>query len=853
MPTRSQSPPQQLIPLPPPLSGTAAGAAGTSHKNVSANPSSQPPPLPTEILSYHDGYEAQNGTVVQYHSEWTKQHQLEGDGLLPLLYDHLWKSDRTREHRLREALIPDTVVFEHNFPRAWYTYDMKTQELVKRAGKLLDSASIYRHFCGGDPRHGASSPDGRRHSSFTGVAAGAEESLMPASSRPRGNSRVGGGSGRAAIPTGGCDIVAQFYYRSVTVPLDHHQQRYQRYNQQSSPSGSGRSSPRRGAPRDGDSHRHHHYGTASDREPREELTTAVEYFTKETLYDFLHNRKVKPDGVLQKFLIPKGESSARHNFQIQAVWSPLVTLVYKRTNKHRLNDKTTPVPERAATFDGLAHLSSESLVAEGTKARVDELCKTIAKHFFVTEHKQITRLVVYFKVDDLDRIWILWASSLRIGSDKLNPSYLRVPMQLAMRVESVNGGSSRDEVHSARRQMQRELVDRDVTLYNLTGDWAFASQCAQKFAHDARVEQQQHQAQQHSPSSETRTNNNNADDVASSSANQIKKAPHPPAPLTIATVSSSARPGTAPQTPSFVPVAIDGISGFDLSSLPRYRGLSTYETGSVASGSRSATSRHHLRNTQHVRQYISPRAPFLPTQDKQYPTDVASAAHPLHEAYLVTHPEVADKVSAGTGSTAAENTGTSLSRNPTEFATARSARNGASTSTIKALGGNKRKVATSAAAIRKTPAQRVEDGLYALALDVVYDAYSLAMEGGPKPTAPATPVQFSDELTKCLSPDELLTLGFLLRLEPNLTPPQTATGGSDNPSADALLSEFDGTPESAAAMGRFLLPSGAVTRGRRQDRPVAQIAEDVRDFFHDLFQNENTAHRLVATWEATHL
>lgn len=42
--------------------------------------------------------------------------------------------------------IPDTVVFEHSFPQAWYTYDDRNKELTKHHGKELDTMEIYKGF-----------------------------------------------------------------------------------------------------------------------------------------------------------------------------------------------------------------------------------------------------------------------------------------------------------------------------------------------------------------------------------------------------------------------------------------------------------------------------------------------------------------------------------------------------------------------------------------------------------------------------------------------------------------------------------------------------------------------------------
>lgn len=42
--------------------------------------------------------------------------------------------------------IPETVIYEHNFPQAWYAYDVKSKELSKNSGKFLDVQEIFKGF-----------------------------------------------------------------------------------------------------------------------------------------------------------------------------------------------------------------------------------------------------------------------------------------------------------------------------------------------------------------------------------------------------------------------------------------------------------------------------------------------------------------------------------------------------------------------------------------------------------------------------------------------------------------------------------------------------------------------------------
>ncbi|KAH9579740.1 hypothetical protein LSM04_000582 [Trypanosoma melophagium] len=336
----------------------------------------------TGVPTYRQGYISPSGTKVQYSNDWVKFHALEGDGLRTLLYVHLWKKNKGSESALKSVRLPDTVVYEHNFPRAWYTYDAESKEINKHPGRMLDAQSIYQHF---------------------------------------------------SQTQNGCDVVAQFLTTCV--------------------------------PQDG-------------REASEEsFLTYMEYFTAETLREFLFGHTRKPDGILQKFVIPKGETTTRRNAQLQVMWSPLMTVVYKRTNKHNLGDSQAPVHVRSATFDGDCNLSELSLVADESKGRLERICREVVDHVYFTDRKLITRMVLNFKVDDANRVWLLWCSSLRVSGDSLNPRNLRVPLMLSMRTEILNDGSSTKDRIIKRGERQQRLLVMDKQLFEFSRDYEFGYYC----------------------------------------------------------------------------------------------------------------------------------------------------------------------------------------------------------------------------------------------------------------------------------------------------------------------------------------------------------------------------------------
>ena len=79
-------------------------------------------------------------------ANWVKNHPLEGDSLITGIYKILHKRDVKTMKACKDIILPDTVVFEHNFPRGWFTTDMKNKELAKRPAKDLDAVTIYRNF-----------------------------------------------------------------------------------------------------------------------------------------------------------------------------------------------------------------------------------------------------------------------------------------------------------------------------------------------------------------------------------------------------------------------------------------------------------------------------------------------------------------------------------------------------------------------------------------------------------------------------------------------------------------------------------------------------------------------------------
>ena len=248
-------------------------------------------------------------------STWVKNHPLEGDGLVTGFYNFLYKRNTKTMKACKDVFVPDTIVFDHNFPRGWYTSDLKAKEISKKQGKELDAASIYNAF--------------------------------------------------SKTPNPSVAIVASYMCS---------------YDEE-------------------------------DANGETNTVTQVEFFNEETVKEFV-GRKVKREGILQKFLIPKGH----RNSVIQAVWSPRVCIVQRRTNVCSIKDKLQCERDpytSAVTYEGPSHFSEEGTCAGHTTEEVKNICGNIVQHFYNLEHKYITRMVLYFKVDEKDQVWLLWCGSLR--------------------------------------------------------------------------------------------------------------------------------------------------------------------------------------------------------------------------------------------------------------------------------------------------------------------------------------------------------------------------------------------------------------------------------------------------------
>ena len=159
-----------------------------------------------------------------------------------------------------------------------------------------------------------------------------------------------------------------------------------------------------------------------DKEPEEDPNKGnyiIEYFDLKKFDEFLNNKFSFEDGILQKFVDPKGDNNAT----FRLTWSPKLCLFEKCSNIRKITDTKYDIYERAVTYDGEEfQTKTEPLKGSNLPDRIEKIGMSIANHVsnITLEKIKIVRMILNFKIDKKDRIIFLWCSSLRIenGLDK---------------------------------------------------------------------------------------------------------------------------------------------------------------------------------------------------------------------------------------------------------------------------------------------------------------------------------------------------------------------------------------------------------------------------------------------------
>ena len=304
-----------------------------------------------------------------------KVHALESDGVAKHLFPFLLKMqhDLRRSHQHTQSVgslvppMPDTIVYDNNFPQAWYVFDRKGCEMVKMPGKRLDAQEIYNGFCSVERSSGGICAQ------FTAVV--------------------------RDVATGVVSAETTYLF-----PIELHNWVFQK-------DGSGRR-----------------------------------------------------EGVLQKFIPPRGES----NDTLQVTWSPHLCTMTRRANVHRINSQHVPPRDRACTFDGPPHLSIETKGNATVRETINALLKGVSSHLLEGEHRIVSRFVGLFKHDADGNLWMLHMSSIRIQNVNLLDLNARSPVEINPQYIQPDSPCSNEmiaRVSKLRVTLEGPSVFRDCKVY----------------------------------------------------------------------------------------------------------------------------------------------------------------------------------------------------------------------------------------------------------------------------------------------------------------------------------------------------------------------------------------------------
>jgi len=150
----------------------------------------------------------------------------------------------------------------------------------------------------------------------------------------------------------------------------------------------------------------------------------MEYLDMDKLTELLTERT--ETGIIQRFVAPRG----KWNETLRVVWTPSVVLMERCRNKSTFKDRTIPLYERTATYDGQMHTCScYEIRAQPTIDLLNQCCHAVRTHVQEVTKHQIDRMVLFFKVDQKNRTWLTHASSIRLQSVSNAPCHRSLQLE----------------------------------------------------------------------------------------------------------------------------------------------------------------------------------------------------------------------------------------------------------------------------------------------------------------------------------------------------------------------------------------------------------------------------------------
>ncbi|KAJ9446910.1 hypothetical protein DIPPA_12889 [Diplonema papillatum] len=129
--------------------------------------------------------------------------------------------------------------------------------------------------------------------------------------------------------------------------------------------------------------------------------TVVEFMDAQGLRNFLSNRDARPDGILQKFVCTQSLNAV-----VQVIWTPYFARATRYQNVHKISNTRIGLYERCVTHEGRSQYSHEVACSPHIVRELSDACKVFSEHYYAVEHKLVTRLVLYFKFDQLKLLFL---------------------------------------------------------------------------------------------------------------------------------------------------------------------------------------------------------------------------------------------------------------------------------------------------------------------------------------------------------------------------------------------------------------------------------------------------------------
>ena len=264
------------------------------------------------------------------------------------LYNVIYRKEKNYRH----IRVPETIVYEHNFPRAWYYYEGEV--LFKRTGKELNRHSVYDALT-------------RRLPANVSDPVVAVYLCVPR--------RQGRSANQGPEPT---DPEQPSLYKSKERErqLPHTQAAILALQSAAT------------------------FGLGDDK-------FDIKFILKSQLNQFIFEGTKGERGVLQAFIHPRG----KHNDVIKAIWTPGLCIVQRRLNRHEQYDPLHSLYERTITEKVQVGHVDEGQIASAATTEVQSLIQQMAADMkqLQNHHQQVHTLVLFLKINPRRVLHVLFS------------------------------------------------------------------------------------------------------------------------------------------------------------------------------------------------------------------------------------------------------------------------------------------------------------------------------------------------------------------------------------------------------------------------------------------------------------